>query len=250
MTPEQLASHLDTLLQFRLYKDHIRNGLLVDGGQEVKKVLTGVSFGDQLLDQAIQEGANCILVHHAHGFWDNQPRHLVGAHGQRVRKLIQNNISLVGCHLPLDGHPELGNNALLLKTVGAEMVTIVKDIIFVGTYPEGFYTGTNYLLSDLFNKGLGKPLAFFSYGPKEIHKVAVCSGGAPDYIEDAAAAGAQLYITGEAREHTQQRAKDLGIHFMAYGHHNTETFGVKALAEYIHKIYKIPAEFFNVPNPV
>lgn len=250
MTPEQLASHLDTLLQYHLYKDHIRNGLLVDGGQDVRKVLTGVSFGDDLLDQAIQVQADCILVHHAHGFWDNQPRHLVGAHGQRVRKLIQNGISLIGYHLPLDGHPELGNNALLLKSVGAEMSTVVKDILFVGTYHEGSYPDTNYLLSNLFSKGLGKPLAFFSYGPKEIQKVAVCSGGAPDYIEDAAAAGAQLYITGEAREHTQQRAKDLGIHFMAYGHHNTETFGVKALANYIRKNYGIPTEFFNVPNPV
>ena len=250
MTPEQLASHLDTLLQYHLYKDHIRNGLLVDGGQDVRKVLTGVSFGDDLLDQAIQVQADCILVHHAHGFWDNQPRHLVGAHGQRVRKLIQNGISLIGYHLPLDGHPELGNNALLLKSVGAEMFTVVKDILFVGTYHEGSYPDTNYLLSNLFSKGLGKPLAFFSYGPKEIQKVAVCSGGAPDYIEDAAAAGAQLYITGEAREHTQQRAKDLGIHFMAYGHHDTETFGVKALANYIRKNYGIPAEFFNVPNPV
>lgn len=250
MTPEQLASDLDLLLQYRPYKDHIRNGLLVDGGKEVKKVLTGVSFGDHLLDQAIQVRADCILVHHAHGFWDNQPRHIVGAHGQRVRKLIQNGISLLGYHLPLDGHPELGNNALLLQTVGAEMQNGVKELIHVGTFPENIAVSTNYIIRALAETGLDKPQAFFSYGPREITKVAICSGGAPDYIEEAAAAGAQLYITGEAREHTQQRAKDLGIHFMAYGHHNTETFGVKALAEYIKKTYTIPAEFYNVPNPV
>jgi putative NIF3 family GTP cyclohydrolase 1 type 2 len=150
----------------------------------------------------------------------------------------------------LDGHPGVGNNALLLQAVGAEMQNVVKDLIYVGTFPEKISVNTNYILRALAESGLDKPQTFFSYGPREITKVAVCSGGAPDYIDEAAAAGAQLYITGEAREHTQQRAKDLGIHFMSYGHHNTETFGVKALAEYIRKTYVIPAEFFNVPNPV
>lgn len=154
MTPEQLASNLDLLLQYnRPYKDHIRNGLLVDGGQDIRKVLTGVSFGDHLLDQAIQVRADCILVHHAHGFWDNQPRHLVGAHGQRVRKLIQNNISLIGYHLPLDGHPGVGNNALLLQAVGAEMQNVVKDLIYVGTFPEKISVNTNYILRALAESG-------------------------------------------------------------------------------------------------
>lgn len=247
---------LDCLLQDWLipqeFRDGIHNGLLIDGGAPVHKVVTGVSLCDALVEEALRRGAGALIVHHAHGFWQNQPRILVGAHGRRVRRLLEGGISLWGYHLPLDGQPEFGNNA---QICAALQISKQQGFLFEGKYPVG-WMGELDLSMDwqqflaLIKEQVALPQHIFSNGPRQVKRIAVCSGSASNALDEVVRLGAHVLVSGEARESTPFIAQDLGINFVACGHHATEVFGVRALAQKIGQYLHLPTEFVHVENSV
>lgn len=245
--------YLSELYQVNKFKDYCPKGLAVEGGDRISRGITGVSFGLDLLEEAIQRDADFIIVHHLHGFWNNQSHIVRGSLKQKIKGLIDNNISLFGFHLPMDAHPFLGNNigvinALGLKHVGGFLREGQVDIGFIGEYSDGL---SYEEFSARVINNIGEINFQFPYGPNIIKRVGVCTGASPSSVEELVALGdIDLYITGEARENTQQYCMEEGIHFIAAGHHQTECFGPEALAKHLRDELSIPTEFVNLHNPV
>ena len=253
MKINDFSAWLDNLLEPQAFKDYCVDGLCVEASEKVTRVVTGVSFRDRLIDAAIESKADCIIVHHPNGFWQGENRVLVGKFGERMRRLMQNGISLYGYHLPLDGHPEFGNNALIAKAFG--LVNLAgfmregeRDVGVVGEFGkpvprEGFVD----LACGVFENGVQASLL---YGKTEIRKVAICSGGGASGVDEAIALGADAYITGEIKEPTAIAVEEAGFNLLACGHHRTEIFGVRALAKKIQDELDIPAMFVDIDNPI
>lgn len=241
------------LLKPELFKDYCPNGLIVEGGHEVHKVVTGVSFCEELVEHAIHLKADAIVVHHPHGFWNNQPRLAVGSLARKMKALFAHGISLWAFHLPLDGHPEIGNNigiarALGLEPTGGFMREGLADVGLLCRLTRSARTvELRQRLETVF--GSERVLALL-HGAAELESVAICSGGGSSGLEEAIRLGAQAFITGEIKESHPIQAKEDGLNLFVCGHHATETFGPRLLAERIEKELRIPTEFFNIPNPV
>ena len=244
---------LDDLLSPKAFKDYCTNGLCVEANDKVTKVVTGVSFRDRLIDAAVDEGADCILVHHPNGFWKSEDRVLVGKFGERMRRLMQHGISLYGYHLPLDAQKEVGNNALIAQAMGLHIVDgfMREGEEFVGWIGE-FESAVSQeefvsRAEKVFPHGIQNRLMF---GSKNIKKVAICSGGGSSGIEEAFSMGCTAYITGEIKESVPILCEELGFNLINCGHHRTEIFGVRALAGKIRDELKIHAKFVDLDNPV
>jgi dinuclear metal center YbgI/SA1388 family protein len=167
---------------------------------------------------------------------------------ERLRALFDADLSLVAYHLALDAHPEVGNNALLCDELGVE-----RDGRFADGLGFGGRLASRVPVSELaerVQKKLGRMPLLFSYGPEEVERVAICSGGAARYVAQAAEEGYDCFVTGEADEPTKHAAKESGIHFIAGGHYATETLGVRALTEKIAERFDVAWEFVDLPNPV
>lgn len=253
LSSAQFDSWLRTLLKPELFKDYCPNGILVEGENPVRKVLTGVSFSQDLIDHALRIKADAIVVHHPHGFWNNQPRLPIGALGRKIKALQANGISLWGFHLPLDGHPEIGNNigiarSLGLQPTGTFMREGAADVGLLCRLPSPMpIPELKHRLEQAFGKG---PMLSFLHGPTEVDAIAICSGGGTSGLDEALRLGFPVFITGEIKESHPIQAKEEGFHLFACGHHATETFGPRLLAERIQKDLGIPSEFVNIPNPV
>lgn len=219
----------------------------------VSKVVTGVSFRESLVDEAIECGADCIIVHHPHGFWSGDDKLPVGVLGRKVQKLMKNGISLFGFHLPLDGHLEIGNNALIasslgLKRVGGFIDSGERQVGVIGAFDiPVFRKDFVRRVQELFPLGIQSELLF---GSEQIHKVGICSGGGSSYMNEAFALGVDLYLTGEIKEQTPIFVEEGRQNLIACGHHRTEVFGVEALAAKIKADLKIPASFINIDNAI
>ena len=245
---------LKTLLKPEFYKDYCPNGLVVESGDRINKVVTGVSLSLELIHAAIDQNADALIVHHPHGYWSNQPRLPIGTLGKKVRLLQQHGINLWGFHLPLDGHPEIGNNIGIARAIGAEPCgTFMRE----GQADVGllckFHKSLNQnelcsIISQVFDKSQTNHKLLF--GPPQIDVIAICSGGGAGGIEEALQKGAHAYLTGELKEQSPIFAKEEGIHLIACGHHATEIFGPKLLAARITQDLGIPSEFVDIPNPV
>ena len=249
----EFSAWLDNLLEPQAFKDYCVDGLCVEASDKVTRVVTGVSFRDRLIDAAIEEYADCIIVHHPNGFWNSENRVLTGKFGERMRRLMQNGISLYGYHLPLDGHPEFGNNALIakalgLKSVGGFMREGERD---VGVIAESETPLNREAFAaracKAFPHGVHTALL---YGTDEIRRVAICSGAGASGIEEAISLGADAFVTGEIKEPTVIAVEEAGFNVLACGHHHTEVFGVKALAEKITENLGIFAKFVDIDNPI
>lgn len=247
------SAWLNDLLDPKSFKDYCVDGLCIEASDKVTKVITGVSFRDRLIDAAIEEGADCIIVHHPNGFWKSDDRVPVGRYGQRLKKMFQHGISLYGFHLPLDGHMEIGNNVLIAKALGLKNIEGFlregeKTIGVVGEW-ETPATQTEFLESaaNAFPYGVQNALM---YGSETIKKVAICSGSGASGIEEAMDLGCDAFITGEIKESVPITCEELGFNLISCGHHRTEVFGVHALAEKIQDELKIPAKFVDLDNPV
>ena len=253
MSINDFSAWLDGLLEPQAFKDYCVDGLCVEASEKVCRVVTGVSFRDRLIDVAIEEKADCIIVHHPNGFWNGENRVLTGKFGERMRRLMQNGISLYGYHLPLDGQPEFGNNALIakalgLKAAGGFMREGERDVGVIAE-SETPLTREAFLAraGEAFAHGVQTSLL---YGKDEIRRVAICSGGGASGVEEAIRLGADAYVTGEIKEPTVIAVEEAGFNLLACGHHRTEIFGVRALAEKIQDELGIPAKFVDIDNPI
>lgn len=247
---QALVTYLDQYLDNR-GRDYGPNGLQVEGKDEIRKVVTGVSACEELFVRAREAGADAVLVHHGL-FWDGMPRTLVGFQYRRVAALIKSDINLIAYHLPLDRHPELGNNALAGRAFG------LSDLEPFGSYdglPIGFKgrfaepIAVAELVSRCRKIYDQEPLAFLS-GPDPVRSLGIISGGAQRDVYGAIDEGLDAYITGEVSEWVMNVAREAHITYLAAGHYATERLGIRALGEHLAEKFGIAAEFIDVPNPV
>lgn len=249
MSPTHLAQWCDDHLQAKVFKDYCPNGLQVDADSPINKIVAGVTASQNLIDAAVEQGADAILVHHGY-FWKGEAQPLTGMKGKRIRTLLRNNISLLAYHLPLDAHPEIGNNAVLANQLDLQ---IIGPLYPDEKNPVGNIAQCKPIaIEDFINKvtdKLQRCPTHISANNSVISKVGICTGGAQDMIEQAAEMGCQLYLSGEISERTTHSARELGIDYLACGHHATEKGGVKALAELIQSSLGIETVFIDDPNP-
>lgn len=240
-----LLAALDAELEPDRFSDYAPNGLQIEGRAEVRSVVVGVSANAELIAGAAQRDADALVVHHGF-FWRNEPSTLVGVRRSRVAAVLAAEMSLIAYHLPLDAHPTIGNAAHLLDVLGFadhRPFSAVGRIADVDIDVDDVLEAATALI--------GPDRGVFSYGPRRISRIAVVTGGAAHHLDAAVAVGADLFITGEPAEMSRALAREHGVHFAAFGHHNTERFGPMALAEWIGRVCpSVTAEFVDVANPV
>lgn len=245
---DELNRFLEQLLEPARFKDYCPNGLQVEGTKKIRHIVTGVTASQALLRAAIKLGADTVLVHHGY-FWRGEDPCLTGAKRARLGLLMAHNINLFAYHLPLDLHPELGNNAQLGRIMGwpIERTTGEQGLVAINDLPKPISLST--LTRRLKSKLMRQPLAVGQL-QRPIRRVAWCTGGAQDYLEAAIAAGADVFISGEISERTTHIAREAGVIYLAAGHHATERFGVAALGEHIEERFGVKVRFVDDPNPV
>ena len=253
MELQDFSNWLSGLLEPEAFQDFCVDGLCVEASTAVTRVVTGVSFRDALIDSAIEKKADCIIVHHPNGFWKSDSKIPVGHFGRRLQRLFQNGISLYGFHLPLDGHMELGNNAQIAK---AMRLNLVQGFMREGERTVGVIADFESPVSkkeflaraeSVFEHGVQTALMF---GNEKIRRVGICSGSGASGIDEAIGLGCDAFITGELRESVPIACEEKRFNLIGCGHHRTEIFGVRALAEKIRTELSIPAEFVDLDNPV
>lgn len=248
MLLNELRDYNASLLQTALFKDYCPNGVQVEGRAEIGRIATAVSASQQVLDEAVAWGADAILVHHGY-FWRSEDAAITGIKKRRIARLLNEDVSLLAYHLPLDAHPELGNNAQLGRLLGlVEHGRFGEQgIAFVGSLEQSMTLGQFGLQIE---HGLQRAPQIIGDMSKRIVKVAWCSGGAQGYFEAAIAQGADAYVTGEISEQNFHLAQESGVAFIAAGHHATERAGIRALGEHLAARFSLEHRFFDQANPV
>lgn len=251
VTTEQLIDYIDARLSAARFKDYAPNGLQVEGRPVIKRLLTGVTASQALLDEAVRWQADAVLVHHGY-FWSGESPCVVGMKQRRLKTLLLNDINLIGYHLPLDAHPELGNNACLARRLGLEVDGgLEPDNPFsIGVTAHFAAPLSLNELEQRIAQVLQRPPLVIAGGEHLITRVGLCSGGAQGYIDKAIGLGLDAYISGEISEHTVHSARENGIHYVAAGHHATERYGVQALGEELAQAFGLEHCFIDVDNPV
>lgn len=246
MRNTELEHIVNQQLNTAAFSDYAPNGLQVEGRCEVTRIVTGVTACQALLDEAVRLEADAVLVHHGY-FWKNEPQVIKGMKRNRLKTLLVNDINLYGWHLPLDAHPQLGNNAQLAKALGIEVHGDVMSLVPWGELQEQL---TGDLLAKRIARVLGRePLHCGDNAPHLIRRVAWCSGGGQGFIDAAAAFGVDAFISGEVSEQTIHSAREQGVHFFAAGHHATERGGIRALGEWLAESYGLEVTFVDIDNP-
>lgn len=246
-----LLREIDQELQPGLFKDYCPNGLQVEGRKNICKIITGVTACQALIDKAIEKNADAILVHHGY-FWRGEDVVITGMKRRRVQTLLSNNISLIAYHLPLDAHPELGNNAQLAKLMNwfTEGGLEPGAKLPIGNWGK---TAEAISLEDLgsqLHKNLGREPLLISGGDHEIKTLAWCTGAAQSMIDKALELGVDAFVSGEISESTVHFARENGIHYISAGHHATERYGVQALAGWLQERTGLEHEFIDIDSPV
>ncbi|WP_288495771.1 type 2 GTP cyclohydrolase I [uncultured Pantoea sp.] len=246
MNHYELEKIVNQQLNTAAFSDYAPNGLQVEGRARVKTVITGVTACQALLDEAVARQADAVLVHHGY-FWKSEPAVIKGMKRQRLRTLLANDINLYGWHLPLDAHPQLGNNAQLARLLGIDVVGEIMPLVPWGEFAQPI---TGEQLAQRITEVLGRqPLHCGDNAPAAIRRVAWCSGGGQGFIDAAAGFGVDAFITGEVSEQTIHSAREQGLHFFAAGHHATERCGIQALGEWLAAEYGLDVTFIDIPNP-
>jgi dinuclear metal center YbgI/SA1388 family protein len=251
LLPDAIAE-LDRLLEPARFHDYCPNGLQVPGRPEIAKIATAVSASAELFERAAAAQANLIIVHHGI-FWGSEPKSIDTSMKYRLKLLFDHDISLAAYHLPLDAHPQVGNNALIARALGADKLEPFaihegESIGFIATFPR---TGVDAktLFAQVAELSKRTPLVFDA-GPTHVRRIAIVSGAGADYLTDAIAAGADAFLTGEPAERVMTQAREAQVHFIAAGHYATETFGVKRLGEHLSERFGVEHMFIDIPNPV
>lgn len=248
MQRAELQNYLDTLLAAARVKDYCPNGLQVEGRESIARIVCGVTASQALIEAAIARGADAILVHHGY-FWRGEDGRVTGMRRARLKALLAHDINLFAYHLPLDLHPELGNNAQLASRMGwsVEGRFADQDIGFIGR-PAGEQTVGE--IAHRLASVLGRTPMLVGDAGKPVARVAWCTGGAQSYFEQAIVAGADLYVSGEISEPTVHAARESGVAYLAAGHHATERYGVAALGAHLAERFGLDCEFVDIDNPV
>jgi dinuclear metal center YbgI/SA1388 family protein len=242
---KDLIGFLNALLNPSAFDDYGPNGLQVPGKDQVGTLVTGVSASTALFQRAVEERADLVLVHH--GLFWGAMRPMDAQLKRRLQLLFDHDIALAAYHLPLDAHPEVGNNALLAQAIGA---TDPQPFVGIGIRARLDGISPDELHARVREATGGRdPLAFLA-GPDAVHTVGIVSGGAARHLDDAIAAGLDAFLTGEPREPVMNDARENAIHFLAAGHYATETFGVRALGERLAAEFGIRHVFADLPNPI
>lgn len=250
MQRDDLTAFLTTYLKSDDYSDDCPNGVQVEGTTEVKKIFTAVSASVELFELAAAQKADTVIVHHGI-IWNFERPVYKGGYRERIRLLLENNINLYGFHLPLDAHEEIGNNAQLCRRLEVKNMRPFGDI-------KGQYIGMKGEIDKIDKESFFKRISnlvdrdplIFDYGPDQVEKVGVISGGAQKYLNQAVSAGLDVYLTGEASEHIMHYAKEEKIHFVSAGHYATEKFGIIALGQLLEKKFDVEITFIDINNPV
>jgi dinuclear metal center YbgI/SA1388 family protein len=244
-----LLAWLDDTLQPASFHDYCPNGLQVEGREQVAKLATGVTANQELLERAIAWGADAILVHHGY-FWKGEAEPVVGMKRRRLGALLNNNVSLLAYHLPLDAHPQLGNNARLGQLLGINGVEALQPGEPGSVGNVGSLCTTARDLCARLQTLTGRAPLLIGEPGHAVQRVAWCTGAAQSFIGAAVSAGADVYITGEVSEPTVHVAREEGIAFIAAGHHATERYGVQAVGEALAESCALQHRFFDCDNPV
>jgi dinuclear metal center YbgI/SA1388 family protein len=243
---DEILDYAADLLDLESFRDYGPQGMQVAGADDVSKVVCAVSSSLELFERAASSGAQLAIVHHGL-LWDNEPRVIDTRMRRRLQALFDADLTLAAYHLALDAHPEVGNNALLARELGVEVEGQFAAIGVGGRLPapepiESFLTRVRERIAP-------EPLVFRD-GPEQLERIAIVSGGGGRYLAEAAAAGYDLFLTGEPEEPSLHLARELGITFVAAGHYATERLGVQALAARIAERFDLEWEFVELPNPV
>ena len=244
-----LVEETDRYLNVARITDYCPNGLQVEGRPQVRRIVSGVTASQALLDAAVAAEADVVLVHHGY-FWKNEDPRVIGMKQRRLKTLLNHDISLLAYHLPLDVHEEVGNNVQLARLLGLAIEGPLepdnpRSVGLVGSL-EPPLAPVDFMR--LVHEKLGRePLMVEGEGP--IRRIAWCTGGAQGYIDKAIAAGVDAYLTGEVSEPTVHSARENGVSFFAAGHHATERYGVQALGDYLARRFAIEHLFIDCPNP-
>jgi dinuclear metal center YbgI/SA1388 family protein len=243
---DELIRFLDELLDPGAFEDVGPNGLQVPAAREVRRVVTGVTAQRALFERAVALDAGLVLVHHGL-FWSFDPVGLTPVLAERLRPLFKHDIALAAYHLPLDAHPEVGNNALLAAALGA-----TDHVAFAGI-GRGATFAEPVPAAELFERvaaATGREPLVFDAGPAVVRRLALVSGGAASRLGRAVAEGYDAFLTGEPRENVMADAREAGIHFIAAGHYATETFGVRRLGDLLADRFELEHMWVDIPNPV
>jgi len=241
-----LLQAFDQLLAPERFKDYGPNGLQVEGRDEVRRIVSGVTASRELIEKAIAARADAIFVHHGL-FWRGQDGRVTGWMKQRLALLLAHDINLYAYHLPLDAHPTLGNNAQLGERLGlkADARFGEQDLGFIGNAD---FADAGALAAHV-EHALGRKATCVPGASGPLRRIAWCTGGAQSYFEAAIAAGAQAFLTGEISEPQAHYARECGVAFLACGHHATERYGAPAVAGHVARELGLEHTFIDVPNP-
>lgn len=243
-----LAHYTQQLMQVESFKDYCPNGLQIEGREEIRKIVTGVTASMALLQAAHKANADLILVHHGY-FWRNEDARIVGIKRNRIAFLMKHDLNLMAYHLPLDAHQELGNNAQLGRVLGLDVINYSGDdnLLACGELDKAM-TLAEFCLQ-LEAKLQRKPMLIGDLD-RSVRKVAWCTGAAQGYIDAAAAIGADVFISGEISEQTTHQSRELGVAYISAGHHATERYGVQALGSHLAERFDLQHQFIDIDNPV
>lgn len=240
---EKIINHK---LSSHQYNDIVPNGLQIEGRSVVKKIITGVTACQDLLEKALYYNADAIIVHHGY-FWKNEPRYIHNMQKKRLKTILTNNINLYSWHLPLDIHTELGNNAQIAKKLNISIKGNILPYVFWGIMKNKITGDT--LVNQIKNQFKITPIHLYENAPVYINRIAWCSGRGQSFIKQAYKFDIDAFLTGEISEETMHISKELGIHFFSLGHHITEKDGIKSLGKWLQEKYCLDVQFIDINNP-
>lgn len=243
-----LNLYLKGILQPARFNDYCPNGLQVEGRSEIHRIVTGVTASQALIDEAVQRNADAILVHHGY-FWRGEAPEIVGIKRRRIQTLLRHDINLFAYHLPLDAHPEFGNNVMLGRRLGFVIESWLDDKQMVAKATLAQPTSLAQL-ADHVGDRLGRAPQVISNDLIEVTTVAWCTGAAQQYIDIAIAANVDVFISGEISEQTVHAVRESNTAYIAAGHHATERYGIQALGEHLAKQFDLIHDFIDIDNPV
>jgi len=243
-----LTHYTQQLMQVERFKDYCPNGLQVEGRTEIRKIVTGVTACMALLEAAQEANADLVLVHHGY-FWRNEDVRMVGIKRKRIAFLMKHDLNLVAYHLPLDAHPELGNNVQLGKVLGLDAIDYAGDDNLVACGELGATMTLGEFALQLEARLQRRPM-LIGDPDKLVKKIAWCTGAAQGYIDAAASIGADVFISGEISEQTTHQSLELGVAYISAGHHATERYGIQALGRHLAERFNLQHEFLDINNPV
>lgn len=246
----ELAQYLDQLLQSSNFRDYGPNGLQIEGLRPIRRLITGVTASLAQIDAAIDADADALLVHHGL-FWQGDSPCLTGWRKTRIQRLLQQGMHLLAYHLPLDAHDLYGNNTALARQLGLRPLNAEQlgpnNLILIAELPTPSLPAA---FTEHLSQRLQRPALHLPGQAPSIRRVALCTGAAQKFFEQAAQLGVDAYLSGEVSENTTHLAAELGVHYYALGHHASERYGVQALGQHLAEQFGIEHRYLEIPNPV